>query len=59
LTITGQAIDQTFLIGNSPSSIFLVEFSQDLIITSLSIDSDPLPFTAGYIIHVNETYLDL
>ena len=59
LTIIGQGMDQTFLIGNSPSSIFLVEFSQRLTITSLSIDYDPLPFTAGYVIHVNETYLDL
>jgi hypothetical protein len=59
LTITGQGIDKTLLIGNSPSSIFFVEFCQGLIITSLSIDYDPLPFTAGYVIHVNETYLDL
>jgi hypothetical protein len=59
LTISGQGIDKTYLIGNSPSSIFLVEFCQDLTISSLSIDYDPLPFTAGYIISVNETYLDL
>jgi hypothetical protein len=59
LTVTGQGIDKTFLIGNTPSSIFLVEFCQGLTISSLSIDYDPLPFTAGYVINVNETYLDL
>jgi hypothetical protein len=59
LTITGQGIDKTFLIGNSPTSIFTIQSSQDLTISSLSIDFDPLPFTAGYVIHVNDTYLDL
>jgi hypothetical protein len=59
LTITGQGIDKTFLIGNSPSSIFLVELCKGLTITSLSIDYDPLPFTAGYVVNVNQTYLDL
>jgi hypothetical protein len=59
LTITGQGIDKTFLIGNSPTSIFTIQSCQDLTISSLSIDFDPLPFTAGYVIHVNDTYLDL
>jgi hypothetical protein len=59
LTITGQGIDQTFLIGNVPTSIFTIQSCQGLTISSLSIDFDPLPFTAGYVLHVNETYLDL
>ena len=59
LTITGQGIDRTLLIGNSPSSIFYTEFCQGVTIRSLSVDYDPLPFTAGYILHVNQTYLDL
>ncbi|CAF3308616.1 unnamed protein product [Rotaria sp. Silwood2] len=59
LTVIGQGIDKTFLIGNSPSSIFSIKSCQGLIITSLSIDFDPLPFTAGYIVNVNENYLDL
>ncbi len=59
LTITGQGIDKTYLIGNAPSSIFTIQSCQGLTISSLSIDFDPLPFTAGYVIHVNETYLDL
>ncbi|CAF3719681.1 unnamed protein product, partial [Rotaria sordida] len=46
LTVIGQEIDKTFLIGNSPSSIFSIKSCQGLIITSLSIDFDPLPFTA-------------
>ncbi|CAF1463224.1 unnamed protein product [Rotaria sordida] len=46
LTVIGQGIDKTFLIGNSPSSIFSIKSCQGLIITSLSIDFDPLPFTA-------------
>jgi hypothetical protein len=59
LTVTGQGIDKTFLIGNSPASIFALGFCQGLTITSLSIDFDPLPFTAGYVVSVNENYLDL
>jgi hypothetical protein len=59
LTVTGQGIDKTFLIGNSQSSIFSLESCQGLTITSLSIDFDPLPFTAGYVVNVNENYLDL
>jgi hypothetical protein len=59
LTIIGEGIDKTYLIGNSRSSIFLVEYCQGLTISSLSIDYDPLPFTGGYVINVNETYLDL
>ena len=59
LTITGQGIDQTFLIGHSPSSIFTIQSCQGLTISSLSIDFDPLPFTAGYVVGVNKTFLDL
>ena len=59
LTIIGQGIDQTFLIGNRPSSIFTIQSCQGLTIGFLSIDFDPLPFTAGYVIEVNKTFLDL
>ena len=59
LTIIGQGIDQTFLIGNRPTSIFTIQSCQGLTIGFLSIDFDPLPFTAGYVIDVNKTFLDL
>jgi hypothetical protein len=36
-----------------------VKYSNEVIITSLSIDFDPLPFTAGYVVDVNKTYLDV
>ncbi|CAF1467412.1 unnamed protein product [Rotaria sordida] len=57
LTVIGQGIDKTFLIGNSPSSIFSIKSCQGLIITSLSIDFDPLPFTAGYVVNQVEAIL--
>jgi hypothetical protein len=59
LTMTGQGIDKIFLVGNSSSSIFSIESSQGLKITSLSNDFDPLPFTAAYANSVNNSYLDL
>jgi hypothetical protein len=59
LTITGQGIDKTFLIGSSPSSIFSLRSCQGLITTSLSIDFDPFPFTVGYVFNINGTHLDL
>lgn len=59
LTIIGQGIDQTFLIGNRPTSIFTIQSCHGLTIGFLSIDFDPLPFTAGYVVDVNQTFLDL
>jgi len=57
--MTGQGIDKIFLVGNSSSSIFSIESSQGLKITSLSNDFDPLPLTAAYANSVNNSYLDL
>jgi hypothetical protein len=59
LTITGQGIDKTFIIGHDSIGIFVALFSQGVKITSFSIDFDPLPFTAGYVVDVNEKYLDV
>jgi hypothetical protein len=59
LTITGQGIDQTFLIGSNQGIIFLAQFCQGLQLTSFSVDYNPLPFTAGYVVNVNAKYLDV
>jgi hypothetical protein len=59
LTITGQGMDQTLLLGNMPMSLFFAQYCNGLTIRSLSIDFDPLPFTAGYIVNVNDAYLDV
>jgi hypothetical protein len=59
LIITGEGIDQTWLIGTGPISIFSVKYCNGIKITSLSIDFDPLPFTAGYVVNVNNSYLDV
>jgi len=59
LTIQGQGIDQTFLIGNLPITVFSILFCNGLTISSLSIDFDPLPFTGGYIVNVTNTYIDI
>jgi hypothetical protein len=59
LTITGQGIDKTLLVGNNPLSAFIAEYCDGLKINSLSIDFDPFPFTAGYVVNVNDTYLDI
>ena len=59
LTIQGQGIDETFLVGNSAIRVFSIENCEGFILHSLSIDFDPLPFTAGYVVNVNETYIDV
>jgi hypothetical protein len=59
LTITGQGMQQTLLLGTVPTSIFLLYSCQQLTVTSLSIDFNPLSFTAGYVVNVTDTYLDL
>ena len=59
LTIRGEGIDQTLLIGMNSSSIFLVEYCQRIKLSSFSIDYNPLPFTAGYVVHVDQKYIDV
>jgi hypothetical protein len=59
LTVTGQGMDKTFLVGNGPIQILLVVYCQGTTISSLSIDFDPLPFTAGYVVNVNDTFIDV
>ncbi|CAF4327041.1 unnamed protein product, partial [Rotaria sordida] len=55
----GQGMQQTLLLGNSPAAIFKPFHYQGLTITSLAIDFDPLPFTAGYVVNVSTSYLDV
>jgi hypothetical protein len=50
---------ETLLLGTSSTSIFSPSYFQQLTITSLSIDFNPLPFTAGFVVNVTNTYLDL
>ncbi len=57
LTIQGQEMDQTLLIGTASISIFLGKYCQGLTIRLLSIDYYPRSFTAGYIVQVNNSYL--
>ena len=59
LTVKGQGIDQTFIIGQMQEPIFTIGFCQGLNLTSFSIDYDPLPFTAGYVVNINDKYLDI
>jgi len=59
LTIQEQEMDQTLLIGTASISIFLGKSCQGLTIRLLSIDYYPRPFTAGYIVRVNNSYLDV
>ena len=59
LTITGQGMDQTILIGNQPMILFSAGYCNGLIIRSLAIDFDPLPFTAGTIVNTNDSYIDI
>jgi hypothetical protein len=59
LTITGQGVDQTLLLGTVSMTVFTAQYGVGLTISSLSIDFDPLPFTAGYIVNVTDTYVDV
>lgn len=59
LTIKGQGIDQTFLIGINPIGIFSAHFCNGLTLVSFSIDYDPLRFTAGYVVNVDRNFLDI
>lgn len=59
LTVMGQGIRETLLLGQSQRSIFTADVALGLIITSLSIDFNPLPFTAGYVINVDASFIDV
>lgn len=59
LIIQGQGMSETLLIGSAPISIFYAMNCQGLKISNLSIDYSPRPFTAGYVVNVNHTYLDV
>ena len=59
LTIIGAGVDNTFLIGYNEVTIFSAQYSEGLKLTSFSIDYNPLPFTAGYIVDVSDKYLDV
>lgn len=59
LTLMGQGMDQTLLVGSEPMAIFFAEYCEGLIIRSLSLDFDPFSFTAGYVVNVNRSYLDI
>ncbi|CAF3635668.1 unnamed protein product [Rotaria sp. Silwood1] len=59
LTIIGQGVQQTLLLGNKLAAMFQPLNCQELTITVLAIDFDPLPFTAGYVVSVSTSYLDV
>jgi len=59
LTVKGEGIDQTFLIGYNQVTIFYAQYCEGLQLTSFSIDYNPLPFTAGYVVNVGDKYLDV
>jgi len=58
LTVMGQGI-QTLLLVHSPIVLFQMYYCQQLTISSFSIDFNPLPFTAGYVVNVAASYLDV
>jgi hypothetical protein len=59
LTVMGQGMQETLLLLNSSSGVFWIQNSQTIMISSLAIDFDPLPFTAGYVVNVTSNYLDV
>ncbi|CAF1074126.1 unnamed protein product [Rotaria sordida] len=59
LTVMGQGMQQTLLVGNSPVAMLKPLNCRGVTITSLTIDFDPLPFTAGYVVNVSTSYLDV
>lgn len=59
LTVKGQGIDRTFLIANDSIAVFVVLASQRVTLTSFSIDYNPLPFTAGYVVNGNNDHIDV
>jgi hypothetical protein len=59
LTIIGQGMSQTLLLVHSPIALFQIVSSQQLTIALFAIDFNPLPFTAGYVVNVASSYLDV
>lgn len=59
LTVQGEGIGETFLIGTSKMFLFFGQYCNGLTIQGLSIDFNPLPFTAGYVVNVADTYVDV
>jgi len=59
LTISGQGIDKTWLIGHDAIGIFVILYSEQIELKMFSIDFDVLPFTGGYVVNVEEKYLDV
>ncbi|UJR32635.1 hypothetical protein I4U23_020095 [Adineta vaga] len=59
LTILGQGMDETLLLGTARIFIFFAQYCYGIKISSLSIDYDPYPFTAGYVINATNIYLDI
>lgn len=59
LTVMGQGMEQTLLLGRAPTNIFVMINCQRLTIGSFAIDFNPLPFTAGYVVNVASSYLDV
>ena len=59
LTVMGQGMQQTLLLGHAPTTIFVMMNCQRLTIGSFAIDFNPLPFTAGYVVNVASSYLDM
>jgi hypothetical protein len=59
LTVMGQGMQRTLLLFNSSVGAFWIQNCQTIMISSLAIDFDPLPFTAGYVVNVTTNYLDV
>lgn len=59
LTITVRGMDKILLVATVPSNRFVLYTSEQILITSLAIDINPLSFTAGYIVNFTDSYLDL
>jgi hypothetical protein len=59
LTVLGQCTQQTLLLVHSPIVLLQISSSQQITLTLFSIDFMPLPFTAGYVVNVTSSYLDV
>ena len=59
LTITGQGMDKTLLVGTMSTNILMIYTSQQILLTSLAFDVVPFSFTGGYVVNITDTYLDL
>ena len=59
LTVQGEGIGQTLLVGMSKMFLFYTQYCNGLTIRALSVDFNPLPFTAGYVVNVTDTYVDV